>query len=66
MTLFPNPDSIRSQKKSKRKFTGSRPVRRARRRLAISTQGQINITEYRKAHFVSDAKAHIPGALQYH
>lgn len=37
MTLFPNPDSIRSQKRAKRKFTGSRPVRRARRRLAIST-----------------------------
>lgn len=65
MTLEKDPESKRSLKRALRNFQGSRPVRRAKKRLAIATQGQLNITEWRRIHYVSEAKAHIPGAMAY-
>ena len=37
----PDPNSKRSKKRAARKFTGSRPVRRAKRRLDIATSGWV-------------------------
>lgn len=39
MTKSPNPNSLRSKRRAKRNFTGSRPVRRAAKRAAEALGG---------------------------